>query len=139
MKMVSVTEILSKVTDTADYYHVGRGPHEWFRLISNKMADPQTPAIIRAIETQGFTAPICIEVRGENNWHLGNGHHRMAIAILTGMDAVPVDFSSWYSAASEADAESVEDDYREDDWETAIWISNTAATPEDLKAPDFVS
>lgn len=131
IKMVAVAEILRRVTDTADCYAVGRGPGEWLHMIASKMADSQTPAIIRAIEDNGFTDPICIEDDYDYNnnriWRLGNGHHRLAIAILLGLDEIPVDFSSWYSRASTTNQGRISDDRQDGDAELAHWISDMVA------------
>jgi ParB-like nuclease family protein len=137
MKMVAVSEILSKVYSTADGYDVGDGPHEWFRLIGSKMQDRQTPAIIRAIQDNGFNVPICIEVYQDEYWKLGNGHHRLAIAILLGLDEIPVDFSGWYTKASTQESEKIEDSYNYGDSDLSRWISHTAAAHEDMLSTTY--
>lgn len=134
MKMVSVAEILKKVTCTADCYFVGEGPHEWFRLIQSKMYDRQTPAIIRAIQNDGFNVPICIEVMPGNVWRLGNGHHRLAIAILLGLDFIPVDFSGWFTSDSSQNTTEINKDYKYNDSKIARWIAYTAVSDDDLIA-----
>jgi hypothetical protein len=132
MKMVAISEILTKVKDTADGYYVGDGSYEWFRLIGSKMQDVQTPAIIRAIDDEGFNVPICIEVLEDDYWKLGNGHHRLAIAILLGFDEIPVDFSGWYTRASTQGSKKIEDSYINGDRDLAHWIATTAVSHEDM-------
>jgi len=137
MKMVAVTEILSKLYDTTDGYDVGDGPHEWFRLIASKTQDPQTPAIIRAIEDEGFNVPICIEIKSETYWKLGNGHHRLSLAILLGLDEIPVDFSGWFTKASTRESDKIENSYINGDGDLANWIAHTAVSHEDMLASTY--
>lgn len=137
IKMVAVTEILTRVASTADGYSVQDGAHEWFRLMWNKLRDSQTPAIIRAIEEQGFTDPICIEEDYGNTWRLGNGHHRLAIAILLGLDEIPVDFSSWMSASSLAHSDNIRKAWKEADCSLSSWIADTAVSRKDMSEVDY--
>ncbi len=127
IEMVPVATLLKNISYTADRYRVGNSVQEWFRMLREKMDDWQTPAIIRAIETQGFTDPICITKISENDWELGNGHHRLCVAILLGLDKIPVDFSDWYSNASTTNEFRISNDYREGDLVLAEWISDTVA------------
>lgn len=136
MRLVPVTEILQKVYETADEYYPEAGAREWLRMIKEKTFDPQTPAIIRAIERIGFIDPICIEDHGSLGWYLGNGHHRLAIAILLGLDEILVDFSSHYSLESTRNDDAIEADYRNGDSALARWISSTAVTTKDLAFQD---
>lgn len=121
--MVSVTEILQKVKTTCDGYLPGSDFREWARMISTKLADGQTPAIMRAINRYGFTDPICITVKGSETWELGNGHHRLSLAILLGLDEIPVDFSDWYSRSSTTNDYRIWDDHQTEDKALAGWIS----------------
>lgn len=121
---VAVSEILKKVVASYDQYplHTVEG---WQQMIATKGGDAQIPSIIRAIEEYGFLDPICIEVfDNTGSWCLGNGHHRLVVAILLGLDTIPVDFSEWYSKASTKHS----DDLIRfpDDAELAKWISSTA-------------
>lgn len=125
--MVPVSEILRKVQRTMDCYSPGDRWDEWFRMIENKTFDSQTPAIIRAIETHGFTDPVCIQEHGENNWYFGNGHHRLSVAILLGLDEIPVDFTGTYTPSSTSSQNQIWDDWQESDCDLALWISKTAA------------
>jgi hypothetical protein len=125
IKMVSVSDLLEKISFTADQYWVSDGPHEWFRMFRYKLADRQTPAIIRAIERDGFTDPICITVfENSGQWELGNGHHRLAIAILLGLDEIPVDFSGWYTPSSTTNERQISSDFIEDDYSEAAWLAS---------------
>lgn len=138
MRLVSIVEIMEKVYETADEYYLEAGPREWLRMIKEKTYDQQTPAIIRAIERVGFIDPICIEDHGSLGWYLGNGHHRLAIAILLGLDEILVDFSSDYSLESTRHDDLIEADYRNGDAELARWISTTAIAAKDLAFQDPV-
>jgi ParB-like nuclease family protein len=123
IEMVSVAELLKKITSTADGFFPGDDGSEWFRMMEYKGGEVQTPAIIRAIERYGFTDPICITAQSDNNWELGNGHHRLVIAILLGLDEIPVDFSEWYSRASTSNQQRIYDDELKTDDEMACWIA----------------
>lgn len=123
IREVAVSEILRRVVDSYDNYplHTVEG---WQEMIATKGGDRQIPSIIRAIQEHGFLDPICIEefpTSGE--WCLGNGHHRLVVAILLGLDSIPVDFSSWYSNASTANLGNL--NRFPEDIELAKWISAT--------------
>lgn len=124
IKMVSVTEIMRNLRDSADNYHFTdvRG---WFWMMECKLADYQTPSIIRAIEEFGFLDPICI-TKEFDGWRLGNGHHRLAIAIMLGLDEIPVDFSDWYSRSSTAHSSDLHRKHGDSalaDWIASFWTN----------------
>jgi ParB-like nuclease family protein len=124
VKMMSVAELLRKLKESADCYNL-ESTQGWFYMLESKLADPQTPSIIRAIEEFGFLDPICI-TKEYAGWKLGNGHHRLAIAIMLGLDEIPVDFSSWYSRGSTAHSSNLKriyGDARLADWIASFWTN----------------
>lgn len=91
--MVPVREILRHVEASLDF-----DPWEWERdgfwatVIRRKVIDLQMPALLDAIQAEGFTAPIGIVRPPRGPWLQHNGHHRIVAAILLCMDEVPVVF-----------------------------------------------
>lgn len=132
IKMVSVSEIMRNLTDSADNYSLST-VYGWFWMLENKLSDSQTPSIIRAIEEFGFLDPICI-TKGFDGWRLGNGHHRLCIAIMLGIDEIPVDFSSWYSRGSTAHSSDLH--YKRGDTALADWIASFWTNAEEGRLND---
>lgn len=64
---------------------------DWNGMIESKFGEC-TDKFIDSVMAEGFHKPICLVWRGEQ-WCHGNGHHRMALAILLAMDEIPVVFS----------------------------------------------
>lgn len=59
---------------------------------------PYYSKLLDMILTLGFTKPICVYLQeelgtGRTMFAQGNGHHRLAIAILLGLNEIPVVFS----------------------------------------------
>lgn len=63
----------------------------WEDMIESKFSEC-TEGFIDSVVAEGFRKPICLYWRNER-WGQGNGHHRLALAILLGMDEIPVVFS----------------------------------------------
>lgn len=119
--MVKVSDLLRNVTETLDYFKTSE-PSEWLRMITDKSADEQFATIIRLIETEGFTDPIGI-MEYDGYWLLGNGHHRMAAAILLGLDEIPVVIgNTWPISGNRYDR--VQDSVTSEDRADSIWISD---------------
>lgn len=88
---VPVKMLLQTITHSVDVYDLA-GEDDWFDMIAQKMWDDSFWALVDTIPEKGFLYPICVQ-RKEWGWVLGNGHHRLAAAILLGLDNVPVVFS----------------------------------------------
>ena len=95
---VPVRLILKKLHDACD--KATWGHYEWDdekslqALLKHKTKDKQFWALCDIIPEQGFTHPICIQVRGDGTWQLGNGHHRLAAAVLLVLDEINVFFTA---------------------------------------------
>ena len=63
---------------------------DWEDMVLSKGADT-TNAFMESIMREGFRNPICL-YRAGNGWGQGNGHHRLAMAILLCLDTIPVIF-----------------------------------------------
>jgi len=83
-KMTKVAEIIREAQESVDLYTFDGSPEQWKKLLKNKLSDPWVPALIREIQEKGFTVPIRYGYQ-----EIGNGHHRLAIAILLGMEEIP--------------------------------------------------
>ncbi len=126
IKNVTIPRLMRNLKTTADGYRLSEGPDEWFRMLEQKLSDRQTPSIIRAIQARGFIDPICVTVDDydKNFWELGNGHHRLCVAIMLGMYKIPVDFSDWYSNESTAHSDDIVKKYGDGvlaDWIASFW------------------
>ena len=102
---VSVEWILKNVTSSVDgftfcadhgYSLWGCTPAcdvqvDWESMIEEKFWDSDDE-FLNDVLTNGIKKPICLRHR-EDGWSQGNGHHRLAIAILSANDSVPVVFS----------------------------------------------
>jgi hypothetical protein len=60
-------------------------------MIVSKMQDSGVKSIHDSILRHGFNVPICVN-RIPGGWQLGNGHHRMCLAILMCLDSILVLF-----------------------------------------------
>lgn len=90
---VKVSDVMKQITEFGDFINDNVGPQEWFDMMTEKLRERQTPAIIRSIEENGFNKPIILrDLYGP--WTLANGHHRLAIAILLGLDEILVDYNT---------------------------------------------
>jgi hypothetical protein len=89
-EMVKVAEIVENATSSVDFGEFDGSVRSWKTLLMYKLGDRQVPALIRAIQTEGFNVPIYLDRDDPDEWIIGNGHHRLSVAILLGMDEVPV-------------------------------------------------
>jgi hypothetical protein len=89
-EMVKVKEIIKNATESGDFGEFDGSVRSWKMLLMHKLGDRQVPALIRAIQTEGFNVPIYLDRDDSDGWIIGNGHHRLSVAILLGMDEVPV-------------------------------------------------
>lgn len=133
---VPVEEILQSVNDSADMGMIlGYDTpeyREWVerdfeisdetrtaflqRMIAQKAADPNFLALVYSIMDNGWTS--AISWRPEEGY-LGNGHHRLAAAILLCEDFVPT--SHWGSIWSKSEGELGWDDEDEDADQIVSW------------------
>lgn len=98
MEMTKVTDIIANAVQSADYPSFDGSVASWKRLLKLKLSDEWVPALIRRIQTEGFNTPIRIGKYEPGNWYIGNGHHRLAVAIFLGFEEVPTThdvFESW--------------------------------------------
>jgi hypothetical protein len=65
---------------------------DWQKMIDYKFWDTDLE-MMYSILSDGIRKPICLRHSGDNRWTQGNGHHRLATAILAGLDSIPVVFS----------------------------------------------
>lgn len=66
---------------------------DWQMMIEDKFWDTNLQMMLSIMES-GIRNPICLRnYHASGRWEQGNGHHRLAMAILTGMESVPVVFS----------------------------------------------
>jgi hypothetical protein len=103
---VSVEWILKNVTYSVDGFNLcgmcesdepyccgcptGETVIDWAEMIEEKFWDTDLELMASLLE--GIKRPICL-VHSERGWTQGNGHHRLATAILAAMDSIPVVFS----------------------------------------------
>jgi hypothetical protein len=85
-----VSEIIENLSEFGDYGYLEPldNPDDWREMLKEKLAHDQVPELIRRIQAEGFNVPIRLEKRGPRDWYLGNGHHRLSVAILLGMDEI---------------------------------------------------
>lgn len=92
MEMTKVTDILANVRNSSDFDEFDGSPDSWRMLLKSKLSDFWVPALIREIHDKGFNVPIYLDKTIKGGWDVGNGHHRLAVAILLGMDEVPTTY-----------------------------------------------
>lgn len=82
--------ILKNLTGSSDGFGDGDGV-DWREVIVQKLWSPNYDGLVGALAKDGFKMPICLYYKHEpTRWQLGNGHHRMAIAILLCLEEVLV-------------------------------------------------
>lgn len=106
---VSIEWILKNVNASVDGYSVCNSKHgkhtwecstecewevEWGDLVEYKFDDTDSDTL-DSIMRHGIRNPICLQygAHGVDRFRQGNGHHRLAIAIMLGLDSIPVVFS----------------------------------------------
>lgn len=90
VEMVSVAWIMQNLSDSIDGFCGPAGEFDWVGMISHKAADRDFMPLVGTIITHGFRVPIVIIPLDERSFKMGNGHHRLAAAILLGLDEIPV-------------------------------------------------
>ncbi len=98
----TIQQVLERVTSSVDVTLGGGSPAGWLGMLATKLDDDpdRTSCLLAAMEAHGQMDPICITFEGDE-WELGNGHHRLTLAILLGWDTIQVDTSDWMSARSD--------------------------------------
>ena len=93
VEMVSVEWAMKNLVDSIDGYGTGNGPGtvDFGRMVWYKSSDSQMGDLLATIMERGFRVPVCFyrDIYWDG-WALGNGHHRMAAAILLCLDEIPV-------------------------------------------------
>lgn len=88
METTKLTDILANVRNSSDFDEFDGSPDSWKMLMKSKLSDYWVPALIREIQEKGFNVPIYLDKTYKGNWDVGNGHHRLSVAILLGLDEV---------------------------------------------------
>lgn len=83
--MMSVSDILAKATNSLDL-----GEVDWWTILANKVSHAHFDELVESIQRDGFTMPIVLVDSGDDEYTIGNGHHRLCAAILLGYSAIPV-------------------------------------------------
>jgi hypothetical protein len=98
-EMTKVHEIIQNLAQFGDFEYLDPldNPDDWKEVLKYKLSHDHVPELIRRIQRDGFTEPIRLEKRGPRDWYLGNGHHRLSIAILLGYDEIPTtnEYEAW--------------------------------------------
>lgn len=90
---VSLEWALKNLTGSVDGFDDDEGV-DWSGMLANKGRDGQFASLVLSMLAIGFTVPVCFWNNGyDAGWSMGNGHHRMAAAILLGLDEVFVYWS----------------------------------------------
>ena len=90
VNMVPVEWLMKNLTDSVDGVDI-RG--DLFDLFRMKATDSTFGYLIESIIDNGFTTPICVQNYYPGRFSQGNGHHRLAVAILLCLDVIPVYFT----------------------------------------------
>lgn len=114
VEMVSVEWLMQNLMVSVDgftieddcYNNIGIN-YEW--MLREKTKDRSFPYLLATVEENGFRVPICVQ---PELMQLGNGHHRLSLAILTVIDEIPVYWSdsSDYMASHTTDTEELNGD-----------------------------
>lgn len=86
--MMPVAHILQNVNRSLDVDMYGE--FDWFKVLANKVSHAHFDALTDTILGEGFTLPIVLVGNDVDGYCVGNGHHRLCVAILTGISAIPV-------------------------------------------------
>lgn len=108
---VPLTEILRRVTRSIDFtkqrfedpknmYGYVTVDELWRKWLHAKSRDLSFWPLVDTIMAEGFDVPVMI-VEEEDGWVMGNGHHRIVVALWACIDEIPVYFAdsvnSWPS------------------------------------------
>lgn len=86
---IPVADLLKNVVYSVDMFSM-KTEQDWLDMMKHKTYDWSFWALCDEIPVKGFLAPIGIQVKPNGKWVLGNGHHRVAAAILLCLDSVKV-------------------------------------------------
>lgn len=86
--MTSVEAILRNVKGSLDFHN----GINWWEILANKVSHNHFDWLCDEIKRDGFTVPVVIVI-DDDEWRMGNGHHRLCAAILLGIEAIPVLFT----------------------------------------------
>ena len=120
VEMVSVEWLLNNIVYSVDgfdsYDENDNKAVDFEGMISYKASDGHIGALTNTIVKHGFQVPICLyNPFGDERIGLGNGHHRLAIAILLVLDQIPVYWSDGDYMSTHA-TDTKEFDYDEGDY-----------------------
>ncbi len=87
LQMVDPCDIIAALDDSVDTY----GAFDIASLMDEKL-DDCGDWFIDEILDKGIQDPICIQIRSDG-WVMGNGHHRLSIAIAALIPLIPVLFA----------------------------------------------
>lgn len=90
VNMVPVEWLMKNLTDSVDRVDIC---DDLFDLFREKATDSGFGYLIESIIDNGFTTPICVQNYYPGRFTQGNGHHRLAAAILLCLDEIPVYFT----------------------------------------------
>lgn len=93
MQTMTVTDILRTATSSCDFSSFDGSPQEWMRLIQEKANDTGFGRLIDSILENGWETGSAI---GFDGAYISEGHHRLAAAILLGLDEIPI--AGWGSS-----------------------------------------
>ena len=129
-RMVPVSTIMQNLTKSVDVDVWDYEDDLITNILKEKTPDESFWALCDAIPKEGFNMPICIKTTDEyDGWTQGNGHHRLAAAILLTLDEIPVIFSTYYneymlsdSTEGRIDITFTESEWDSiDDWYHTLW------------------
>ncbi len=87
MNTMTVTEILQTVRSSCDFSNFDGSAEAWMMLVQEKASDTGFGRLVDSILENGWEPNSAI---GIYNGSITQGHHRLAAAILLGLDEVPV-------------------------------------------------
>jgi hypothetical protein len=89
LNLVPVEWLMKNITESVDRVDLKGDIRNLFRA---KATDPSFGSLLDSIIDDGFTTPICVQAYNDR-YIQGNGHHRLAAAILLCLEAIPVYFT----------------------------------------------
>lgn len=92
--MYECTESAMSVLPLADVLDMKSGdnwPGTVIGILDKKMRDPWFQPLVDRIREEGFTVPIRVD---SDHWVV-DGHHRIAAAVMLGMEWIPVISEEW--------------------------------------------
>ena len=84
---VPVSDLIKTLSGSCDYGDEG----PWLMGIFNmKLADYEMGWLIDSVLENGLVTPLNVIRRGNGNFRMGNGHHRLIAALLCGIEEIDV-------------------------------------------------